>query len=133
MFLCDRSRESDDCACPDGSVRTATNAVITNNSTGPVKVSAVSVTTVNGWTLVPFNTNMANAKVDSKQIGFSINDTVSTRRGNTEELSVGSGWQIERNNSLPLAYDAVVSAVSAPVSEQVLTVVFVLEWVPLQK
>jgi hypothetical protein len=118
---------------PDGSVRTATNAVITNNSTGPVKVSAVSVTTANGWTLVPFNTNMANAKVDSKQIGFSINDTVSTRRGNTEELSVGSGWQIERNNSLPLAYDAVVSAVSSPVSEQVLTVVFVLEWVPLQK
>jgi hypothetical protein len=30
--------------------------------------------------------------------------------------------------ALPLHYDAVVSAASRPISEQVLTVIFVLEW-----
>ena len=32
------------------------------------------------------------------------------------------------NGTLPLAYDAVVSALSEPVDEQVVSVLFVLEW-----
>ena len=59
-----------------------------------------------------------------------------TRAGLTEPMktlaytsSLTSPWTIAENGKLPLSYDAVVSAVSQPVTEQdVLSVVFVLEW-----
>ena len=53
----------------DGTVTTATDAKITNNSYGAVKVSAVSIQAAQGWHLTDFGTNMANEKVDSDQIG----------------------------------------------------------------
>ena len=104
-------------------------AEIINGSTGEVIVSSVSISTKNGWQLVPFNTDMAHAKVDAKQLGFKINDSVTTKTGNAETFSLTSPWKIAENGKLPLSYDAVVSAVSQPVTEQdVLSVVFVLEW-----
>ena len=51
-------------------------AEIINASTGDVIVSSVSISTKNGWQLVPFDTDMAHAKVDAKQLGFKINDSV---------------------------------------------------------
>ena len=72
---------------------------------------------------------MAHAKVDAKQLGFKINDSVTTKTGAAETFSLTSPWTIVENARLPLDYDAVVSAVSQPVTEQdVLSVVFVLEW-----
>ena len=72
---------------------------------------------------------MAHAKVDAKQLGFKINDSVTTKTGDAETFSLTSPWEIAENGRLPLSYDAVVSAVSQPVTEQdVLSVVFVLEW-----
>ena len=104
-------------------------AEIINASTGDVIVSSVSISTKNGWQLVPYTTDMAHAKVDAKQLGFKINDSVTTKTGNAETFSLTSPWTIAENGKLPLSYDAVVSAVSQPVTEQdVLSVVFVLEW-----
>ena len=104
-------------------------AEIINASTGDVIVSSVSISTKNGWQLVPYTTDMAHAKVDAKQLGFKINDSVTTKTGNAETFSLTSPWKIAENGKLPLSYDAVVSAVSQPVTEQdVLAVVFVLEW-----
>ena len=37
-------------------------------------------------------------------------------------------WTIPLDGSLPLTYDAVVSALSQPVDERVVSIVFVLEW-----
>ena len=91
-------------------------------------MTAVKVSTVNGWTLVPYNTGMATAKVDAKFIGFSLNGAQSAATDNSEMLSLPGTWSIPSGNSLPLSYDAVVSAMSEVVNEQVLTVVFVLEW-----
>ena len=72
---------------------------------------------------------MAHAKVDAKQLGFKINDSETTKTGNTETFSLTSPWEIAENGRLPIGYDAVVSAVSKAVTEQeVLSVVFVLEW-----
>ena len=49
--------------------------------------------------------------------------------GDTEIFSLTSPWEIAENSRLPLSYDAVVSAVSKAVTEQeVLSIVFVLEW-----
>ena len=104
-------------------------AEIINGSTGEVIVSSVSISTKNGWKLVPFDTDMAHAKVDAKQLGFKINDAQTSKTGDAETFSLTAPWTIAENGKLPLAYDAVVSAVSQPVTEQdVLSVVFVLEW-----
>ena len=111
-----------------GEVHTGAAEII-NASTGEVVVSSVSISTKNGWQLVPYTTDMAHAKVDAKQLGFKINDSVTTKNGDAETFSLTSPWTIAENGKLPLTYDAVVSAVSQPVTEQdVLSVVFVLEW-----
>ena len=112
----------------NGEVHTG-SAEIINASTGAVVVSSVSISTKNGWQLVPYTTDMAHAKVDAKQLGFKINDSLTTKTGDAETFSLTSPWKIAENGKLPLSYDAVVSAVSQPVTEQdVLSVVFVLEW-----
>ena len=104
-------------------------AEIINASTGDVIVSSVSISTKNGWQLVPYTTDMAHEKVDAKLLGFQINDAQTSKTGNAETFSLPAPWQIAENGRLPISYDAVVSAVSQPVTEQdVLSVVFVLEW-----
>ena len=113
---------------PDGDVTTADVGAIVNRSTGAVKVSSLQVKTVNGWTLVPYGTDMAHQKVDAKVIGFSIAGTQTKKTGTTESLTLDSRWTIPQDGSLALPYDAVVSACSQPVQEQVITLVFVLEW-----
>ena len=112
----------------NGEVHTG-SAEIINGSTGEVVVSSVGISTKNGWQLVPFNTDMAHAKVDAKQLGFKINDSVTTKTGNAETFALTAPWELAENGRLPIRYDAVVSAVSKAVTEQeVLSVVFVLEW-----
>ena len=112
----------------NGEVHTG-SAEIINGSTGEVVVSSVGISTKNGWQLVPFNTDMAHAKVDAKQLGFKINDSVTTKTGNAETFALTAPWEIAENGRLPIRYDAVVRAGSKAVTEQeVLSVVFVLEW-----
>ena len=104
-------------------------AEIINGSTGEVIVSSVSISTKNGWQLVPFDTDMAHEKVDARLLGFKINDSETTKTGDAETLVLRGPWDIAENGKLPLSYDAVVSAVSQPVTAQdVLSIVFVLEW-----
>ena len=45
-----------------GTVYAASNVRVINRSTGAVSVSSVTLRTENGWTLVPFSTNMATEK-----------------------------------------------------------------------
>ena len=112
----------------NGEVHTG-SAEIINGSTDEVIVSSVSISTKNGWQLVPFDTDMAHEKVDAKLLGFKINGAQTTKNGNAETLALTAPWTIAENGRLPLSYDAVVSAVSKAVTEQeVLFVVFVLEW-----
>ena len=110
----------------DGKVYTPTNAVITNNSTAAVKVTGISLTPKNGWTVVPYSTNMANQKVDSHKIGLKLRDSKSTS-GNT--MPVTGNWDIAKGSNLPLTYSAVVSATSQPITgRNVLDITFVIDW-----
>ncbi len=111
----------------DGVVTSSTDAAIANNSTCEVKVTGISLRTENGWTLVPFEYNMAAAKVDSKLIGFAIGGAQSVNNGDSESLALSGDWSIDAGGTLPLDYDANVSATSVGIDEQVLTVVFVVE------
>ena len=105
------------------------SAEIINGSTDAVVVSSVEIFAKNGWTLVPFTTDMAHEPVDSQQLGFKINNVQTTKENGFETFPLTQPWQIAENSSLPIDYDAVVSAVSQPVTEEdVLSVVFVLEW-----
>ena len=104
-------------------------ASIVNNSTGDVKVSSVSVTSKNGWEFVPYSTNMAKAKVDSKQVGFKINSSETSKTGDSEVFTLAAPWTVKEADALSINYDAVVSAVSQPVTgQEIMSVVFVLEW-----
>lgn len=114
----------------NGEISSATTAAIINNSTDAVEVTVITITAAGDWTLVPFNHNMAAAKVDSKLIGFSINGAVTAGTGRSEQLSLPGDWTIAKGASLPLTYDAVASATSVAINnEQVLTLVFVIDWV----
>ena len=111
-----------------GEVHTGTAEII-NGSTGEVVVSSVSISTKNGWQIVPYTTDMAHEKVDAQLLGFKINGAQTTKNGNAETFALSAPWEITENGRLPISYDAVVSAVSKAITEQeVLSVVFVLEW-----
>ena len=106
------------------------SASIVNNSTGDVMVSSVSVTSKNGWEFVPYSTNMAKAKVDAKQVGFKINSSETSKTGDSEVFTLAAPWTVKEADALSINYDAVVSAVSQPVTgQEIMSVVFVLEWV----
>ena len=112
----------------NGEVHTG-SAEIINGSTGEVVVSSVSISTKNGWQIVPYATDMAHEKVDAQLLGFKINGAQTTKNGNAETFALSAPWEITENGRLPISYDAVVSAVSKAITEQeVLSVVFVLEW-----
>lgn len=108
----------------------STEAAIYNHSTGSVRISAVTLMGENGWTIVPYDTNMANEKVDAKLVGLSLNQKQTETTGSSETLSLGDGWHIFREDDLTLEYDAVISAMSQPVTNaSILSAVFVVEWV----
>ena len=58
----------------DGTVSTATDAKIINNSYGAVKVANVSIEAAQGWNLTAFGdkATLAKEKVDSNKFGFQI-------------------------------------------------------------
>ena len=126
----------------DGSVATASDAKITNNSYGAVKVSSVTIQAAEGWHLAAFETNMADEKVDSNLIGFALTigcgAQLATGESSTETQTLldaaiegcymtGAGNQ--EGNTVAIAYDAVVSPVSSAVTNTgVASVVFTVEW-----
>ncbi|MBQ3503493.1 MAG: hypothetical protein IJA75_02165, partial [Oscillospiraceae bacterium] len=70
-------------------------------------------------------------KVDTKLIGFRLNGAATKQTGDTERLSLPTNWTIDRADTFPLEYDAIVSATSTTMkNEQVLTLVFVIDWAP---
>ena len=58
----------------DGTVSTATDAKIVNNSFGAVKVANVSIEAAQGWSLAAFGdkATLAHEKVNSNKFGFSL-------------------------------------------------------------
>ena len=115
----------------DGEVYAATNAAVINNSSHAVEITAVTITAGDNWTLVPYDYNMADEKVNSRLIGFYLNGAETRKIGATESLVLPDNWTIDRDDSFNLQYDAVVSATSDILqNEQVLTLVFIMNWAP---
>ena len=128
----------------DGTVSTASDAKITNNSFGAVKVNSVSIEAAQGWNLTAFGdkATLAKEKVDSNKFGFSIslgngaaqitdgkNASKQTLLTDAIEGCYMSGVGDTSANSIGIVYDAIVTPVSeAVVNTSVASVLFVIAW-----
>ena len=128
----------------DGSVATASDAKIINNSYGAVKVNSVSIEAAQGWSLVAFGSKdtLAYEKVNSNKFGFQLaigggaaaatdnkNASKQTLLDTAIEGCYMSGVGDTSANSIGITYDAIVTPVSeAVVNASVASVLFVIAW-----
>ena len=128
----------------DGSVATASDAKIVNNSFGAVKVNSVSIEAAQGWNLTAFGdkATLAKEKVDSNKFGFSISlgngaaqvtDNKNASKQSLLDAAVEgcfmSGVGDTSANSIGIAYDAIVTPVSEAVTNTAIaSVLFIIAW-----
>ena len=128
----------------DGSVATASDAKIVNNSFGAVKVNSVSIEAAQGWNLTAFGdkATLAKEKVDSNKFGFSVslgngaaqvtdnkNASKQTLLDAAVEGCFMSGVGDTSANSIGIAYDAIVTPVSEAVTNTAIaSVLFIIAW-----
>ena len=105
----------------DGTVSTATDAKIVNNSFGAVKVNSVSIEAAQGWSLaaVGDKATLAHEKVNANKFGFS--------------LCLGNGEKKLTDNKNASKQTLLTDAIVTPVSEAVTntaiaSVLFIIAW-----
>ena len=128
----------------DGTVSTASDAKIINNSFGAVKVANVSIEAAQGWSLAAFGSKdtLAHEKVNSNKFGFQIalgdgaaqitdnkNASKQTLLTDAVEGCFMSGVGDQAANSIGITYDAIVTPVSEAVTNTVIaSVLFIIAW-----
>ena len=128
----------------DGSVATASDAKIINNSYGAVKVNSVSIEAAQGWNLTAFGdkATLAKEKVDSNKFGFQIalgngekkltdnkNASKQTLLDSAVEGCFMSGVGDTSAHSIGISYDAIVTPVSEAVTNTAIaSVLFIIAW-----
>ena len=128
----------------DGSVATASDAKIINNSFGAVKVANISIEAAQGWSLAAFGSKdtLAHEKVNSNKFGFSLalgngekkltdskNASKQTLLDSAVEGCFMSGVGDTSANSIGIVYDAIVTPVSEAVTNtSIASVLFVIAW-----
>ena len=128
----------------DGTVSTATDAKIVNNSFGAVKVSSVSIEAAQGWSLTAFGdkSTLAGEKVNSNKFGFAIclgggavkqtdakNASAQTLLDTAVEGCFMTGAGDQTANSIGISYDAIVTPVSEAVTyTAIASVLFIIAW-----
>ena len=128
----------------DGTVSTATDAKIVNNSFGAVKVASVNIEAAQGWALTAFGSKdtLAHEKVDSNKFGFQIalgngekkltdnkNASKQTLLDAAIEGCYMSGAGDQTANSVEITYDAIVTPVSEAITNtSIASVLFVIAW-----
>ncbi len=128
----------------DGTVSTASDAKIVNNSFGAVKVDSVSIEAAQGWSLAAFGdkASLAHEKVNSNKFGFSIslgngaaqitdgkNASKQTLLTDAIEGCFMSGVGDTSANSIGISYDAIVTPVSEAVTNTAIaSVLFIIAW-----
>ena len=128
----------------DGTVSTATDAKIINNSFGAVKVDSVSIEAAQGWSLAAFGSKdtLAHEKVNSNKFGFQIalgdgaaqitdnkNASKQTLLTDAAEGCYMSGAGDQTANSIGITYDAIVTPVSEAVTNTAIaSVLFIIAW-----
>ena len=128
----------------DGTVSTASDAKIVNNSFGAVKVDSVSIEAAQSWSLAAFGdkTSLAHEKVNSNKFGFQLaigggaaaatdgkNASKQTLLDAAIEGCYMSGVGDTSANSVGISYDAIVTPVSEAVTNvSIASVLFIIAW-----
>ena len=128
----------------DGTVSTATDAKIVNNSFGAVKVASVNIEAAQGWALTAFGSKdtLAHEKVNSNKFGFLIalgngekklTDNKSASKQTLLDTAIEgcymSGAGDQTANSVEVTYDAIVTPVSEAITNtSIASVLFVIAW-----
>lgn len=121
----------------DGTVTTAGNVAIENNSSRSVCVKSVTINAAADWTLDKFDkTAMAKEPIDSKKIGFSLTmgtqTAATTKAGQTETIGTytTSDIIIQNGSQLPITYDGTIPAQVSGIAAdtQAASVVFTVDW-----
>lgn len=128
----------------DGTVSTASDAKIVNNSFGAVKVDSVSIEAAQGWSLAAFGAKetLAHEKVNSNKFGFQLaigggaaaatdgkNASKQTLLDTAVEGCYMSGVGDTSANSIGISYDAIVTPVSEAVTNvSIASVLFIIAW-----
>ena len=127
----------------DGSVVTATDCKIINNSYGAVRVKTVTITAAPGWNLTAFGdkSTLAAEKVDANKLGFAMSigggAQVMTTSDNPSQVLIASpmtgcfmtGVGDPSGNTVAISYEAIVTPLSGAVENvSIANIVFVIEW-----
>lgn len=128
----------------DGTVSTASDAKIVNNSFGAVKVDSVSIEAAQSWSLAAFGdkASLAHEKVNSNKFGFQLaigggaaaatdgkNASKQTLLDAAIEGCYMSGVGDTSANSVGISYDAIVTPVSEAVTNvSIASVLFIIAW-----
>ena len=128
----------------DGTVTTATDCKIINNSFGAVRVASVTIGAANGWRLTAFGdkSTLAGEKVDSNKLGFAVaigggqQMTTDNSDAATQNLISApiegcymTGVGNPAANTVSVNYEAIVTPLSNTMtSATIANVVFIVEW-----
>lgn len=128
----------------DGTVATATDAKIVNNSFGAVKIANVSIEAAQGWNLAAFGSkdSLAHEKVNSNKFGFQLAIGGGTEKATDDKNASKqtlidtaidgcfmSGAGDTSANSVAISYDAIVTPVSEAVTNTAIaSVLFIIAW-----
>lgn len=127
----------------DGTVVTATDCKITNNSFGAVRIKSVTISAADNWHLTAFGdkSTLAGEKVDSNKLGFALSigngSQVKTATDAATQVLISApvagcfmtGIGDTAHNSVPVEYAAIVTPLSNAVSNAtVANIVIVVEW-----
>lgn len=127
----------------DGTVVTADNCKIVNNSYGAVRVKTVTISAASDWNLTSFGdkTSLAGEKVDSNKLGFSLSigggkEFMTKGNAATQKLITApmdgcymTGVGDPSGNTAEIDYAAIVTPMSGAVNNSTIAnVIFVVEW-----
>ena len=127
----------------DGTVVTADNCKIVNNSYGAVRVKTVTISAASDWNLTSFGDkeSLAGEKVDSNKLGFALSigggkEVMTKGNAATQRLISApmdgcymTGVGDPSGNTAAIDYAAIVTPMSGAVNNSTIAnVVFVIEW-----
>ena len=127
----------------DGTVVTATDCKIINNSYGAVRVKSVTISAADDWNLTAFGpkSSLAAEKVDANKLGFAMKigggaQVQTTTNARTQSLISApidgcymTGVGDTTKNTVGIDYSAIVTPLSSAMTNAtVANVVFVIEW-----
>ncbi len=107
----------------------SSSANITSYSFSDIKVTSLTVTAGNGWTLVPAGTSMENRKKREKLISLNFNGLSTSLVGSSESFILFEPWLVLDNRISSFPYNLELSTTSKlSAGESILSVVMIVEW-----